>query len=967
MSKTRVYELARELNIESRVLLTRLKSLGIVVASHQSTLTGTQVSDVRKAIQSGDTGKAKSSPKVIRRRRPAAAPKEPAVDVAEAPSVAEVSAAAAPTSPPVLKKRVEPRPPALEELEAKESSPAEPSQAKGTPEPEQVVEKVNAVEATDREAVPEVVEAGVEAKEEADSTPAAKVVDSPEEAKSAPEPVETEKRPKQEQEQGGATIVRRASPEEVASRRAEVARVQDSRRQRKAPPTGGRPDDRDRSRPPRGPKPPGHGGGQPRSAGADSAAASSVPIDGPAPLKDVGRSGRGAVPADKRRSQEQARDAAAVKKAPPKSKRDHFNTRSLLDMYSTGRDDEPVEPRVATKKRTVYTPVAQNRKRDLKRRKDLKKTQITTPRAAYRVVKMGDDITIAEFGKQLGVKGAELIKKLMAQGVMASINQTIDFDTATLIASEYSFEVQSNKITVDDVIARGRKETPKTGSISRPPIVTIMGHVDHGKTSILDAIRQAKVASGEAGGITQHIGAYTVQSSEGKTIAFLDTPGHEAFSAMRQRGAKVTDIVVLVVAADDGVMPQTVEAISHAKDAGVPMIVAINKIDKPNKNLDRIYTELMEHGIQSEEWGGDTQFVKVSAIEKIGLDDLLEAIVLQAEVLELTASEGTGQGIVVEAHLDVGRGPVATIMVQDGFVNIGATIVAGHCTGKVRAMTDHTGTGVESAGPSTPVEIVGLDSVPMAGDSVHVMVDEKSAKDVAQLRKKELRDAENRTTGAAASLEELLGRVKGAEIPSVPVIVKADTQGSVEAICDAVSKLDSEKVRTKIVHKGAGGVTESDIRLGATSGAVIVGFNVRTGRGLTELADKSGVPIKYFSVIYDVVDAIKAVMAGTLPPVLTEVIQGHAEVRQTIKVPKIGIVAGTAVLDGKITRNSSLRLIRDDVVIYDGKIGSLRRFKDDVKEVVSGYECGIGIEGCNDIREGDVIESYIVEEERATL
>ena len=502
--------------------------------------------------------------------------------------------------------------------------------------------------------------------------------------------------------------------------------------------------------------------------------------------------------------------------------------------------------------------------------------------------------------------------------------------------------------------------------VERPPIVTIMGHVDHGKTSILDAIRNSGVAATEAGGITQHIGAYTVEK-DGKTIAFLDTPGHEAFSAMRARGAKATDIVILVVAADDGVMPQTVEAISHAKEAGVPIIVAVNKIDKPNINIDRVNTELMEHAIQSEEWGGEHQFVKVSAIKGTGIDELLDAINLQAEILELTADfDRSGEGVVIEAHLDKGRGPVTTVLVRDGVVKVGDTIVAGVQLGRVRAMLDHQGKSLQKAGPSIPVQVLGLSGVPETSDMVNVVADEKIAREISDIRKKSILDSKS-SKSSAASLEELLDRVNQGSVLEVPVIIKADTQGSVEATVEAVMKIASDKVKNRIVHKAVGGVTESDVTLAEAANAVIIAFNVRCGRGLDRVAETAGVPVEVHSVIYDIVESMKAMMAGRLPPIQTEVVQGHAEVRQTIKVPKVGIVAGTSVLDGKITRNAHLRLIREDIVIFTGKIGSLRRFKDDVKEVAFGYECGIGFDGYSDIKEGDILEAFIIEESAATL
>ena len=573
-------------------------------------------------------------------------------------------------------------------------------------------------------------------------------------------------------------------------------------------------------------------------------------------------------------------------------------------------------------------------------------------------------MTVGELAKQLSIKAGEIIKKMMASGEMVTINQSLDEDTVTLLAVEYGYEVKSKVKTVDDLLGRPKLADDELNE--RPPIVTIMGHVDHGKTSILDAIRQAEVASGEAGGITQHIGAYTVEK-DGKKIAFLDTPGHAAFSSMRARGAKVTDIAIIVVAADDGVMPQTVEAISHAKEADVPIIVAVNKMDKPSINLDRVYTELAEHGIQSEEWGGEHQFVKVSALKRTGLDELLEAILLQSELLELKSTEeGSAQGTIIEAHLDKGRGPVATVMVTEGTLKKGDVIVAGEVTGRVRAMHDHNGKLVDKAGPSTPVEVIGLTGVPMAGDQADAVADDKLANMVADKRRETLLK-ERSAASSKASLEDLLAKVASDQLPEVPFIVKADTQGSAEAICEALLKIESEKISAKVIHKGVGGINSSDLTLAETSGAVVFGFNVRAGRGLSDEAESRGITMKYFSIIYELLDAAKAIMKGSLPPIESEVVLGHAEVRSAISVPKVGTIAGSAVLDGKIVRNCQLRLIRDDVVIHSGKIGSLRRFKDDVKEVNTGYECGIGIEGYNDLKIGDVIEAFTIEKSEASL
>ena len=655
-------------------------------------------------------------------------------------------------------------------------------------------------------------------------------------------------------------------------------------------------------------------------------------------------------------------DDDRVNKSVPSSSKRRISMRDLLDD-STGMDAEPFAA-PNRKRRTIYTPTSQQRKKDAKRRKDLKTTQITTPRAAYRVVKIdGSQITVGDLAKQLSVKASELIKKLMGQGVMATVNQNVDFDTATLIATEYGYECKNVEKTVEDVLSA---ENNGSKVVGRAPIITVMGHVDHGKTSILDVIRKANVAGGESGGITQHIGAYTVNRDNFK-FTFLDTPGHAAFSAMRARGAQITDIVVLVVAADDGVMPQTIEAISHAKNAGVPIIVAVNKIDKPNLNLDRLYTELSEHGVQAEEWGGDIQFVKVSALKGEGIDELLEAIQLQSEMLELKAPvDCRAEGAIVEAHLDKGRGPVATVMVTRGILKTGDFIVAGKVTGKVRAMTDHLGKSLSEAYPSTPVEIIGLTEVPMSGDQVNAVTDEKLGREVADLRRAK-EDEQRQGSSAAATLDQLLGKVNSEEIPVVNFVVKADTQGSVEAIISALDKLNTDKVKNAVVHKAVGGVNESDLNLAETSQGVVLAFNVRAPNACADMAEKRGIVIKYFSIIYDLVDAVKNLMAGVLPPIETEVIQGHAEVRNAINVPKIGTIAGSSVTDGKITRTSFLRLIRDEIVIYSGKVGSLRRFKDDVKEVQNGYECGISIDGYTDIKVGDVIEAYMIEESAATL
>jgi translation initiation factor IF-2 len=600
--------------------------------------------------------------------------------------------------------------------------------------------------------------------------------------------------------------------------------------------------------------------------------------------------------------------------------------------------------------------------------KKLKQTQITTPAEHKRVIRMGDTISVSDLAQKMAIKGKEIIKKLWALGMMGvNINQDVDLDTATLIATEFGYQVESTAFNEESILTGNETPDNPEDLVVRAPVVTIMGHVDHGKTSLLDAIRKANVAAGEAGGITQHIGAYKVSSDRGDVV-FLDTPGHEAFTAMRARGAQMTDIVVLVVAADDGPMPQTVEAINHAKEAEVPIVVAINKIDKPGANPDAIRNKLSEHGLVSEEWGGDTIFVPVSAKTKEGIDKLLEMLALQAEVLELRANPNkAARGHVVEARLDRARGPVSTILVEEGTLKIGDLLVAGEFSGKIRAMLGDKGQNVTEAGPSTPVEVLGLDGVPDAGEIFNVVDDEKAAKSLVEhrrdlRRKKELAGSANRV-----SLENILDKIKSGDVKEVKVVLKADVQGSIEAIATALTKLSTETVGVNVISSGVGGITESDVSLAKASSAIVIGFNVRPAGKAQQLAEQEGVDIKLYQVIYDAIDDVKKAMVGMLAPISREKIMGKVEVRQIFTIPKAGTIAGSFVTDGKITRKAQLRLVRDSVVIYTGKVGSLRRFKDDASEVAQGYECGISIEGYNDIREGDVIEAFEMETIAPTL
>lgn len=579
-------------------------------------------------------------------------------------------------------------------------------------------------------------------------------------------------------------------------------------------------------------------------------------------------------------------------------------------------------------------------------------------------------LTVGELASHLKVSASEVITKLMALGVMATINQQVDIDTAAIVAEEMGARVEirepEEEPSDEELLRRITEGEPGEVRRPRPPVVTVMGHVDHGKTTLLDAIRETRVVATEAGGITQHIGAYVVEK-DGRKIVFLDTPGHEAFTAMRARGARVTDVAVLVVAADDGVMPQTIEALNHAREAKVPIVVAVNKIDKPNANPERVKQQLSEHGLIPEEWGGDTVFVPVSALRKEGIDHLLEIINLVADMQDLRANpDRPAVGTIIEARLDRGRGPVATVLVQAGTLRLGDPFVAGVCHGKVRAMMDDAGRSVKEAGPSIPIEVLGFNDVPQAGDIFRVVASERIARDMAEVRRVKRRE-EDIAARRVVSLAEFQKRLQEGQEKELKVIIKADVQGSLEALRGALEKIQNEEVRVSVVHGAVGGISESDVMLAAASGAVILGFNVRPDARARDLAAEEGVEIKTYRVIYDALEDVKAALAGMLAPRIEEVVIGHAEVRATFKVPGVGTVAGLYVTDGKIQRNAAVRLVRDGIVIHEGPIASLKRFKDDVREVAAGFECGLGIERFNDIKVGDTIECFIKKEVQREL
>ncbi len=603
-------------------------------------------------------------------------------------------------------------------------------------------------------------------------------------------------------------------------------------------------------------------------------------------------------------------------------------------------------------------------KRPQKRRalpgKEIKKTEITVPRASKRIVRISEMITVGDLARAMGVKAGEVLKKLIDLGQMATINQMLDHDTAVLLASEFEYQVENVAFDVEQAL-EVEQEGVSADVQSRAPVITMMGHVDHGKTSLLDAIRASNVAEGEAGGITQHIGAYTVDV-HGRPVTFLDTPGHEAFTAMRARGAKVTDIVILVVAADDGIMPQTREAIDHARAAEVPIIVAINKIDKPGANAERVKQELGNHGLAPEEWGGDTIVVPVSAKTKQGIEQLLEMILLQADVLDLKAnSTRLAKGTIIEARLDRGRGPVATVLVQEGVLKVGDPFVCGVENGRIRAMMDDKAKRIEAAGPSIPVEILGLGGVPEAGDVFVAVQDDAKARQIAEHRRAKQRDAEMAKT-AKVSLDDLYQKVQSGEVRELKVVVKTDVQGSLEAVSDSLRRLSTDDVRLNVIHGSVGGITESDVLLATASNAVIIGFNVRPEPKAAALAEREGLDIRLYTIIYEALNDLRDALEGLLEPTRQEKTLGRAEVRQVFSVSGQGVIAGSFVTDGKVHRGSQARLLRDNIVVHDGRVGGLRRFKEDVRDVASGYECGIALENFQDIKVGDVIECYEVEE-----
>ena len=964
MAKIRVFELARDLNMTNKVLLERMRDLDISVVSHLSTLEDEDIAKIKENVVGGKHKKAQVipvKPTIIRRRREPAA-KEAVPD--EKPPLQPIS----PEEPEVFSKiaaetgAMEPERPLSVKTHLKQEKPEPPVSRKApdftaaeAPDASGSEMPVSTAPVSDEE--PALIITPLVEKQKAAQAPAGIVETAAEQEKTAlPETEETE-------EPGDDVLSVPEIPSLISEGYPELPLAElpaftlEARMER---------------------------AGKKKKKLKKDMPAKIIKL--PAPVLEAPVVAKTPEPV-----RHHEKDLSIARRPKFKSEKFPQVVPELLPIVEKPKEviikdkkkkkigkepeEEVVDKKLIKKKipfrkkeivegADLYSDTLRNRKAGRKGGKGkqlpvLLKPQLTTPKAIKRRIKVDDTIALSELAKRMGVKASEIIVKLMGMGVMATLNQVIDFDTAVLVATEFNFELERAAFE-EDTFLKVEKEDPEK-RIGRPPVVTIMGHVDHGKTSLLDVIRKTRVTEGEAGGITQHIGAYHVTTDRGQ-IVFLDTPGHEAFTAMRSRGAGITDLVVLVVAADDGVMPQTLEAINHSRVANVPIIVAINKIDKPGADTDRVQRELADAGLVSEDWGGDTIFVKVSAKTNIGIDTLLEMILLQAEVMELKADpERPAFGHVVEAKLDIGRGPVATVLVQQGTLRAGDAVVCGVHYGKVRALLNDCGVQVESAGPSMPVEVIGLSGVPMAGDELVALADEKDAKQVSLHRIQKQR-SKDLTKTTRLSLDKLFEQMKDGLVKDLNIIIKADVHGSIEALGDSLVKLSNEEVNINVVHAATGAITESDVSLATVSDAIIIGFNVRPSAKVQAMAAEEHVDMRFYNIIYNVIKDVKDAIVGMMKSTFQERVLGRAEVRDLFHVPKVGTIAGCSVTDGKIQRGKLIRLLRDGIVTFEGKISSLRRYKDDVKEVVSGYECGIGIENYNDIKLGDIIECYYLEE-----
>ncbi len=939
MARVRVYELAKEFNMTNKALMDKLEKLSVEVRSHMSSLEDDQVRFIKKELfgKKADMSEVKIKPSVIRRRRtvkeqPPAPVKNPEKDeekplkktgtVQEETIVKGKDKKTIPDTDTKADKK-----PLIKEKTVKEKIEKKPEVVKDKQEPEKPSEKKK--------------------KEDVSKKAVGKKADPDETEK---EKIKTEKVSKTEEKEPKEKRKIKKKKKKKSSEPAKIVKIVDPasftgiRKKKES-------DDTKK-----------HSKFKKPSAKSEKQLKQPLKKENSA-IKEQAKSTRKFQPASI-----PASDTIDTPKRSKRKKRDIKGNVIEENIFGEKRRTRKKKKKSIIEGAALYEKNKYGRKQSKRkgakaRKGEFQKTEITTPKAIKRRIKIDETIELAELAKRMGIKANEMIQKLMQQGVMVTLNQTIDFDTASLVASEFDYELEKASFEEDYLLNIHKKDEDESKLQQRAPVVTIMGHVDHGKTSLLDVIRETKVTTGEAGGITQHIGAYNVRT-KGGDITFLDTPGHAAFTSMRARGAQITDIVVLVVAADDGVMPQTIEAINHSKQAGVPVVVAINKMDKEGADPARITRELSEHDLLAEEWGGDVIFVEVSAKAETGIDTLLEMILLQSEVLELKANpDRDAFGYVVESRIDKGRGAIATVLIKHGTLKDGASVVCGHFSGKIRTMTNDQGKRIKSAGPSIPVEIVGLNGVPDAGDEMMVVSSEKDAKQISEHRLQKQR-AKELAKKSRANLENLFQNLGSDKIQELKLIIKADVQGSLEALTESLQELAKDEVDLTIVHSAVGTVNESDVSLAAVSDAIIIGFHVRPTPQVRNFAKEEGVDMRFYDVIYDVINNIKSAIEGLMPSVFEEHIIGRAEVRDTFFVTNVGTIAGSFVLEGKVVRGKKIRLLRDGVVKCDGELSSLKRFKDDVKEVLQQFECGIGIKNYNDIKLNDIIECYEVIEKR---
>jgi len=992
MAKVRVYELAKELGLDNKEIMAKLRTLKIPVKSHMSVVPDEELDRVKSSLagseeveSAGGMEEKRVAKRVIRRRaRPKAEEHEEETEESKVDLNALKQAAkkprreeeeeAVPAKPDeeILdeipkewteeekpeKETKDKKAPAKKKKTAKKSDKA-PVREKEVPEeeqPEKEAKKAKKAPAKAKEKKEKKEDTAAEATE-AQAGPGPKKKIEKEKREPAPDPApetekaETTRTETAEPEEAQGPLEEVIGPEKPEKEAAGLEAAEEEKTPGPAPPVirkvYNKPSIRRTARAPEGeplPIP-----GQKPEAKPEEAAPASPEAE--AEAKDTKKKKK---KKKKKKGAEEA-DAPGLTDAATPRKKLRRKVAFKVQKGMEGMEMADVEQMYMPSKRKTTT-----------KKKAAQKTRITTPKAQKRIIRMGENITVAELARHLGVKSKEIIKLLTQEGLRAHEDYPLDVDAAGLVASAYDYEIEQEIFDESKIL--GQEEAEREELLEpRAPVVTVMGHVDHGKTSLLDHIRKTRVTEGEAGAITQHIGASVVKTAGG-TITFVDTPGHEAFTSMRARGAQVTDIVVLVVAADDGIMPQTKEAASHAQAAEVPIVVAINKIDVPNANIQAVKQRLSELGLTPEEWGGETQVVECSAKTGEGLPELMEAILLQAEVLELKADrKKAGKGLVIESRLDKGRGPVATVVVREGTLKQGTPVLCGTYYGKIRAMIDDRGKQAKEAGPSVPVEIMGISGVPEPGETLFSLEDEKKAKTVADHRSEQLRAQSEEATPGKVSLEELMEQLKEGEVQELKLILKTDTQGTAEAIKSSVEKLSNPEVKVAVIHQGVGNITENDVLLASASNAVILGFTVKTEGKAKTLADNEGVQIRTYDIIYNLIDDVKASVQGMLKPVYEEQVIGKAEVRKVFRITKVGAVAGSYVTEGKIKRNARARVIRDQDVVYNGKLSSLKRVTDDVREVNQGYECGIGLENFNDVQEGDVIEAYVMEESTPTL